>query len=178
MNVLGKSWDRKKRDWTSEPLVKTVSPGMLLSTMCGCTDVSQSGFIASEATDKQSQQHQGISGGGGGFERLGSATEPTVVGSSGYFGEGSDVDKDLSGRVMRQQMGLGTLESGGEGSSTGNEGPTPVVVVTKEEKEERGVTKEWWFVVEAAEGEGVVVVGEEEGAVVFEKEEEKEEAEW
>eukprot|EP00978_Attheya_sp_CCMP212_P031064 scaffold116117_cov52-Attheya_sp.AAC.1 len=50
LNVIGKSWDKKRRDWTSEPLPRLVTPAVLMATMCGCSDASQGGFIASEVT--------------------------------------------------------------------------------------------------------------------------------
>lgn len=52
LNVIGKSWDKKRRDWTSEPIPKLITPTMLLSTMCGCTDGGQAGFIAPEPTNQ------------------------------------------------------------------------------------------------------------------------------
>jgi len=52
LNVIGKSWDKKRRDWTSEPVPRLVTPSMLLSSMFGCSDPSQGGFVAIEATDR------------------------------------------------------------------------------------------------------------------------------
>ena len=50
-NVLGKSWDKKRREWTSTPIPKLITPSMLVTAMCGCTDnTASSGFMASEAT--------------------------------------------------------------------------------------------------------------------------------
>lgn len=49
-NVLGKSWDKKRREWTSMPIPKLITPSMLVSAMCGCTDNQASGFVATEAT--------------------------------------------------------------------------------------------------------------------------------
>ena len=49
-NVVNKSWDKKKRDWTSEPTPKIVTPAMLIGKMCGCTNDGRGGFIATEAT--------------------------------------------------------------------------------------------------------------------------------
>ena len=49
-NVLGKSWDKKRREWTSTPIPKLITPAMLVSAMCGCTDDHASGFVATEAT--------------------------------------------------------------------------------------------------------------------------------
>jgi len=51
LNVIGKSWDKKRRDWSSQPIPRLVTPAVLLSTVCGCAvDPSQGGFLASEAT--------------------------------------------------------------------------------------------------------------------------------
>jgi hypothetical protein len=50
LNVLGKSWDKRRREWTSEPIPRLVTPTMLISTICGCSDNTTSGFMASEAT--------------------------------------------------------------------------------------------------------------------------------
>ncbi len=49
LNVMGKSWDRKRRDWSSEPIAR-VTTSLLLSTMCGCAEPNSGGFIAREAT--------------------------------------------------------------------------------------------------------------------------------
>jgi hypothetical protein len=49
LNVMSKSWDRKRRDWSSEPIAR-VTTSLLLSTMCGCADANDGGFIAREAT--------------------------------------------------------------------------------------------------------------------------------
>ena len=50
MNVLDKSWDKRKREWTNEPVPRLVTPSTLLATMCGCTDPTQEGFMASQVT--------------------------------------------------------------------------------------------------------------------------------
>jgi len=57
LNVISKSWDKKRRDWTSEPVQKVVTPGMLFSTILGCSDSNSGGFIASEATNNSSHTH-------------------------------------------------------------------------------------------------------------------------
>jgi len=49
-NVLSKSWDKKRREWTSLPVPRLVTPTMLMASMCGCTDPNQGGFVASEVT--------------------------------------------------------------------------------------------------------------------------------
>ena len=49
-NVLGKSWDRKRREWASEPIPKLVTPNLLLAMACGCTDPGTDGFLAKEVT--------------------------------------------------------------------------------------------------------------------------------
>jgi hypothetical protein len=49
-NVLGKSWDKKRREWSSIPIPKLITPSMLVSAMCGCGDNQASGFVATEAT--------------------------------------------------------------------------------------------------------------------------------
>lgn len=50
LNVLDKSWDKKRREWTSTPVPRLVTPTMLVASMCGCTDPNQGGFMAHEAT--------------------------------------------------------------------------------------------------------------------------------
>ena len=50
LNVLGKSWDKKRREWTIEPIPRLVTPSMLMATMCGCTDPGTGGFMANEVT--------------------------------------------------------------------------------------------------------------------------------
>ena len=37
-NLVNKSWDKKKRDWLSEPIPKSMTPARLIGTMCGCSD--------------------------------------------------------------------------------------------------------------------------------------------
>lgn len=49
-NVIAKSWDKKKRDWSTAPIA-SVTPGLLFTTMCGCAEPNQGGFIAREATN-------------------------------------------------------------------------------------------------------------------------------
>eukprot|EP00554_Chaetoceros_debilis_P002426 CAMPEP_0194085370 /NCGR_PEP_ID=MMETSP0149-20130528/17403_1 /TAXON_ID=122233 /ORGANISM="Chaetoceros debilis, Strain MM31A-1" /LENGTH=1285 /DNA_ID=CAMNT_0038768241 /DNA_START=463 /DNA_END=4317 /DNA_ORIENTATION=- len=60
-NVIAKSWDKKRRDWSTKP-IPIVTPSLLLSTMCGCAEPNQGGFIAREATN-----HFSPIGGGGTF---------------------------------------------------------------------------------------------------------------
>ena len=52
LNVLGKSWDKKRREWTVEPVPRLITPGMLVTAMCGCSDSSAGGFMANEVTLK------------------------------------------------------------------------------------------------------------------------------
>uniref|UniRef100_A0A7S2Y6M6 WW domain-containing protein n=1 Tax=Entomoneis paludosa TaxID=265537 RepID=A0A7S2Y6M6_9STRA len=49
-NVLNKSWDKKRQEWTSEPIPKLVTPNLLLAMACGCADPSADGFMAREVT--------------------------------------------------------------------------------------------------------------------------------
>ena len=49
-NVLDKSWDKKRREWASEPIPKLVTPNMLLAMACGCADPGTDGFLAKEVT--------------------------------------------------------------------------------------------------------------------------------
>lgn len=49
-NVLGKSWDKKRREWASEPIPRLLTPNLLLSMACGCTDPGGDGFLAKEVT--------------------------------------------------------------------------------------------------------------------------------
>ena len=50
LNVLGKSWDKKRREWTSAPMPRLITPSMLVTAMCGCADNSGGGFMANEVT--------------------------------------------------------------------------------------------------------------------------------
>lgn len=50
LNVLGKSWDKKRREWTSQPIPRLVTPSMLMTAMCGCGESQAGGFVATEAT--------------------------------------------------------------------------------------------------------------------------------
>eukprot|EP00521_Asterionellopsis_glacialis_P007294 CAMPEP_0195282548 /NCGR_PEP_ID=MMETSP0707-20130614/1364_1 /TAXON_ID=33640 /ORGANISM="Asterionellopsis glacialis, Strain CCMP134" /LENGTH=741 /DNA_ID=CAMNT_0040341523 /DNA_START=253 /DNA_END=2478 /DNA_ORIENTATION=- len=43
INVLGKSWDKKRREWKSEPAPKVITPASLAVAMCDCADVPGSG---------------------------------------------------------------------------------------------------------------------------------------
>lgn len=52
INVMGKSWDKKRREWTSEPTPRLVTPAMLMTAICGCGDNNAGGFIANEVTLK------------------------------------------------------------------------------------------------------------------------------
>lgn len=49
-NVLNKSWDRKRQEWSSEPIPKLLTPNVLLAMACGCTDPTAEGFMAREVT--------------------------------------------------------------------------------------------------------------------------------
>jgi hypothetical protein len=50
LNVLNKSWDKKRRKWTSEPIPRLVTPAMLMTAMCGCTDNMAGGYMANQVT--------------------------------------------------------------------------------------------------------------------------------
>jgi hypothetical protein len=49
-NVLNKSWDKKRREWTAQPIPKLVTPTLLMAAACGCSDPAAGGFMASEVT--------------------------------------------------------------------------------------------------------------------------------
>jgi hypothetical protein len=49
-NVLDKSWNRKRREWASEPIPKLVTPGMLMAVACGCADPNPGGYMANQVT--------------------------------------------------------------------------------------------------------------------------------
>jgi len=49
-NVLNKSWDQRRREWSSQAQPRLVSPGMLLAAACGCGDNS-GGYVAKEVTN-------------------------------------------------------------------------------------------------------------------------------
>ena len=48
-NVLGKSWDTKRQEWTSQPQARLLSPGALFAAACGCSE-GAGGFVAKEVT--------------------------------------------------------------------------------------------------------------------------------
>ena len=53
LTVLDKSWDKKRRDWTSRPVPRVVDAAELMVVACGCGDgdgTIQEGFVAQEAT--------------------------------------------------------------------------------------------------------------------------------
>jgi hypothetical protein len=56
LNVLDKSWDKKRREWTGEPVPRLVTPASLVSTMFGCTDPTQQGFMANQVTSSAPPQ--------------------------------------------------------------------------------------------------------------------------
>lgn len=45
LNVLNKSWDNKRRDWSSEPQQSLIAPSLLLGAMCGCDNTAVAGFM-------------------------------------------------------------------------------------------------------------------------------------
>jgi hypothetical protein len=49
-NVLSKSWDKKRREWASDPIPRLVAPSILLQTMLGCGDNNPGGYMATEVT--------------------------------------------------------------------------------------------------------------------------------
>jgi hypothetical protein len=53
LNVLDKSWDKKRREWSSESIPKLVTPTMLMAAAFGCTDPAAGGFVASQVTNKR-----------------------------------------------------------------------------------------------------------------------------
>jgi len=83
LNVIAKSWDKKRRDWSTAP-IPIVTPSLLLSTMCGCAEPNQGGFIAREATNH--------------FSPIGGGT---------FFGDGNyDYDLNLNGIVEQELQGM------------------------------------------------------------------------
>lgn len=90
-NVISKSWDKKRRDWTSEPMNRSVSASLLLSSMCGCHE--NQGFVAREATNHFSPVNNIIGGDFFGVNGLGE-----------YNGE-------LTSRAMQQHKHLPTSET-------------------------------------------------------------------
>ena len=55
-NVLDKSWDKKRREWTSEPVPRLVTPATLVGALCGCADPAQGGFLANQVTHEGAVQ--------------------------------------------------------------------------------------------------------------------------
>mmetsp|Transcript_25837 Transcript_25837/g.39088 ORF Transcript_25837/g.39088 Transcript_25837/m.39088 type:complete len:791 (+) Transcript_25837:209-2581(+) len=51
-NVLDKSWDNKRREWTPEPVPRLVTPATIITNFCGCSE--QGGFMANEVTNSVS----------------------------------------------------------------------------------------------------------------------------
>jgi hypothetical protein len=51
MTVLQKSWDKKRREWSSKPVPRVVEPSALLAAACGyASDVDTTGYMAHKAT--------------------------------------------------------------------------------------------------------------------------------
>lgn len=85
-NVLGKSWDQKRREWSSRPLPRVVAPSALVAAACGCTDGSDTnGFVASKATAASPVYQQTHSPAREAVEK---PTEPAAL---------SEVEFDISG---------------------------------------------------------------------------------
>jgi hypothetical protein len=55
-NVLDKSWDKKRREWTSEPVPRLVTPSSLVGALCGYSDGTQGGFLATQVTQQGAVQ--------------------------------------------------------------------------------------------------------------------------
>jgi hypothetical protein len=52
MTVLQKSWDKKRREWSSKPVPRVVEPSALLAAACGySSDLGASGYMAHEVTN-------------------------------------------------------------------------------------------------------------------------------
>mmetsp|Transcript_20882 Transcript_20882/g.29475 ORF Transcript_20882/g.29475 Transcript_20882/m.29475 type:complete len:766 (-) Transcript_20882:92-2389(-) len=70
INVLGKSWDKKRREWKSEPAPKVITPASLAVAMCDCADVPDD--MKKAPTSPPTKEFNGMStndqGGGGGAE--------------------------------------------------------------------------------------------------------------
>ena len=49
-NLVNKSWDKKKRDWISEAIPKSMTPARLIGTMCGCSDNPNNRFSGLDAS--------------------------------------------------------------------------------------------------------------------------------
>jgi hypothetical protein len=62
LNVLGKSWNKQRREWSGDPIPRLITPAVLMATMCGCADPTP-GFLATEVTQVSSQpiEHSNIS---------------------------------------------------------------------------------------------------------------------
>lgn len=90
-NVISKSWDKKRRDWSNEP-IPYVTPSLLLTSMCGCADPGAGGFVAREATNH--------------FSPMGGATKffDDKIGRGTILEEGIKIAREDSG-IRRSQLG-------------------------------------------------------------------------
>ena len=100
LNVLDKSWNKKHREWTSDPMPRIVTPTSLVATMCGCADPAQGGFMAAEVTRTQQLQSTTVD-------------QAITV---------DDDDKDATRTRSTQEMALDT-QGGGENEEEEEEAP-------------------------------------------------------
>jgi hypothetical protein len=101
LNVLDKSWDKKRREWTCEPVPRLVTPSTLMATMCGCTDPTQQGFMANQVTSSAAPQTTSVA---------------DVNYGTSNDGNGFDVPETMKGGLP--EMGLTSVRSNGSKTSS------------------------------------------------------------
>jgi hypothetical protein len=108
-NVISKSWDKQRRDWSTEP-IPYVTPSLLFTSMCGCADPGAGGFVAREATDH--------------FSPMGGGTS--------FFDKSIDYNTEYRGSIQNDRQLLNSMkitreDSGITRSQLGNvRSPSPV----------------------------------------------------
>lgn len=86
LTVLDKSWDKKRRDWTSKPVPRVVDPAELMVMACGCADSSMhDGFVAQAVTVDSSPKQKPMR-----KRTVAEKPEPVVLLSEVEFGGGED----------------------------------------------------------------------------------------
>jgi hypothetical protein len=109
-NVISKSWDKQRRDWSTEP-IPYVTPSLLLTSMCGCADPGAGGFVAREVTDHFSPMR----------------------GGTPFFDKQIDYNTNHSGSITNERQLLNSMkitreDSGIRRSQLGNvRSPSPVL---------------------------------------------------
>ena len=103
-NVLDKSWDQKRREWTSNPMPNIVSPSMLMAVACGCADPNAGGFIAREVTRRNTWDVKDMKSKIAVFE----SSKVTSTSARARIREPMDVEEKKSDEIVGNRRGRGS----------------------------------------------------------------------